>query len=48
MKIIVSRHAKRRVDIPGQVGHSFRRIPATHSDLIRPLIPEQSGQFKRA
>lgn len=36
------------VDIPGHVGHSFRRIPATHSDLNRPLIPEQSGHFERA
>ena len=36
------------LDFPGHVGHRFRRIPATHSDLIRPLIPEQSGHFERS
>jgi|SRR5208283_1056910 len=36
------------VDFPGHVGHLFRRIPATHSDLIRPLIPEHSGHSERS
>ena len=31
------------LDIPGQVGHLFRRKAATLSDLFRPLIPEQPG-----
>ena len=26
--------------IPGSSGHRFRKYPATHSDFIRPLIPE--------
>ena len=28
------------VRIPGSSGHRFRKYPATHSDFIRPLIPE--------
>jgi len=32
--------AKIRLRIPGSSGHRFRKYPATHSDFIRPLIPE--------
>jgi hypothetical protein len=28
------------VRIPGSSGHRFRKYPATHSNFIRPLIPE--------
>jgi len=31
------------VSIPAHSGHRFRCKPATHSDFIRPLIPEHSG-----
>jgi len=31
------------LSIPAHSGHRFRCKPATHSDFIRPLIPEHSG-----
>jgi len=31
------------LSIPEHSGHRFRCKPATHSDFIRPLIPEHSG-----
>ena len=29
-----------RLRIPERSGHLFQKYPATHSDFIRPLIPE--------
>ena len=34
------RKVNARLSIPGPSGHRFRKYPATHSDFIRPLIPE--------
>ena len=35
------------VRFPVQSRHWFRSIPATQSDVIRPLIPEHSGHLLR-
>ena len=36
-----------RLRFPVQSRHWFRSIPATQSDVIRPLIPEHSGHLLR-
>jgi hypothetical protein len=35
--------ARFRPAIPGEAGHPFRLIPATHSGASRPPIPDDSG-----
>jgi len=32
-----------RTPVPGEAGHRFRLIPATHSGGSRPPIPDDSG-----
>jgi len=36
-----------KMRFPVQSRHWFRSIPATQSDVIRPLIPEHSGHLLR-